>query len=125
MQQTWSGWSARSPLAGYPRKTTGLLPVPVGFLRVTRTERPFNAREPVGTNMRSARESEEERVGWDQANRLYTNGPGRFMYRPLIASAVRNVCARIVSVGFPEGFCGNDDPPSTNRLDICQCCSHG
>ena len=56
---------------------------------------------------------------------LTPSSAGRFKYRPTSASAVRTVNARTVSVGFPEGFCGNADAPSTNRFGICQCCSHG
>ena len=52
----------------------------------------------------------------------YAKGPGALTKRSKIASAVRYVSARAVSVGFPEGFCGNDDAPTTNRFGVCQCC---
>ena len=42
-----------------------------------------------------------------------------------IASHVRMVRAKTVSVGLPEGFCGNDEAPRMNRFDTCQCCNHG
>src|SRR5215469_16856474 len=54
-----------------------------------------------------------------------TRGPGCLRYRFTIASPVRMVKAKTVSVGLPEGFWGNDEAPSTNKFDICQCCDQG